>query len=50
MLEAEPLNTLIKNSQLNAYKHNGFWKAMDTLRDNHDLNKLWDNNIAPWKV
>lgn len=50
MLEADPLNNLIKDSQLNAYKHQGFWKAMDTLRDNHDLNKLWVNKKAPWKV
>lgn len=50
MLEADPLNNLIKDSQLNAYKHQGFWKAMDTLRDNHDLNKLWNRKMAPWKV
>lgn len=50
MLEAEPLFNLVKDNQLMAYKHDGFWKAMDTLRDNHDLNKLWDAGRAPWKI
>lgn len=33
-----------------AYKHNGFWQCMDTLRDKIKLEKLWDENKAPWKV
>ncbi len=50
MLEQEPLNNLIDANQLCAYKHSGFWKAMDTLRDNHELNTMWDSNNAPWKL
>lgn len=50
MLEQEPLFNLVQDNQLNAYKHHGFWKAMDTLRDNQELNKLWNNGTAPWKV
>jgi glucose-1-phosphate cytidylyltransferase len=35
---------------MNTYKHYGFWKPMDTLKDNKDLNEMWDKNIAPWKL
>ena len=35
--------------QLHAYKHTGFWKAMDTLNDNKEFNKLWDAGNAPRK-
>lgn len=35
---------------MHAYKHTGFWKPMDTLRDNQELNKLWTEEKAPWKV
>ena len=31
-------------------KHNGFWKPMDSLKDKNDLNKLWNEKKAPWKV
>jgi len=44
------LQTLTKQKQLSAYKHNGFWQCMDTLRDKVYLNKLWQNNNAPWKI
>ena len=43
MWERQPLEDLAKDGQLVAYKHNGFWKCMDTLRDNQDLNTLWDS-------
>ena len=49
MFEAEPMQRIIADGQLHAYKHYGFWRPMDTLKDNSDLNKLWDANQAPWK-
>ena len=48
--EAGPLNALAKNNQLFAYKHNGFWQPMDTLREKNLLNDLWNNGNAPWKT
>jgi glucose-1-phosphate cytidylyltransferase len=36
--------------QLMAYEHDGFWQAMDTLRDKRQLEELWDSGSAPWKV
>ena len=50
VFEKYPLQTLAKNGDLSAFKHTGFWQCMDTLRDKNGLNKLWDENIAPWKV
>jgi len=48
--EKEPLMNLAKEGQLVAYKHEGFWKPMDTLRDKRDLEELWSSGKAPWKV
>ncbi len=48
MWEQEPLANLAANNQMAAYKHTGFWKCMDTLRDKNQLNELWDDQ-APWK-
>jgi len=48
--EKEPLEKLAKESQLSAYKHNGFWNAVDTLRDQNYLENLWNDVKAPWKV
>jgi len=50
VFEQYPLQTLAKNRELSAFKHNGFWQCMDNLRDKIKLNELWDNNKAPWKV
>lgn len=50
MWEQEPLSALAANSQLNAYFHNGFWQPMDTLRDRNQLEKLWSESNAPWKL
>ena len=50
IFEREPLEQLSKDNQLHAFKHNGFWKPMDMLRDKNELEKLWKNNQAPWKV
>jgi glucose-1-phosphate cytidylyltransferase len=48
-LEHEPLAALAKAGELMAYKHSGFWKCMDTYKDNVELNELWSSH-APWKV
>ncbi|MGM1057005.1 MAG: glucose-1-phosphate cytidylyltransferase [Bacteroidota bacterium] len=48
--EQEPLKKLARNNQLMAYKHEGFWQPMDTLRDKIKLEELWNGNEAPWKV
>jgi glucose-1-phosphate cytidylyltransferase len=50
MWEDAPLAALTKQKQLAAYKHTGFWKAMDALRDKIELEKIWDTGNAPWKV
>jgi glucose-1-phosphate cytidylyltransferase len=49
ILEKEPLAGLAREGLLMAYRHEGFWKCMDTYKDNLELNKLWDIG-APWKV
>ena len=48
--EGKPLNTLAQNKQLFAFKHEGFWQPMDTLREKVILNNLWNNGNAPWKI
>lgn len=48
--EQAPLKNLAKDGQLNAFKHDGFWHPMDMLKDKIDLNNLWNENAAPWKV
>ncbi len=48
--EREPLELLAKSNQLKAYKHDGFWQPMDTLRDKTHLEELWQSGQAPWKV
>ncbi len=50
MFEKEPLEHLAKDRELITFKHRGFWKPMDSLKDKKDLNTLWDNNLAPWKI
>lgn len=47
--EREPLEHLAKDGQLVAYKHDGFWKCMDTLRDKETLDFLWNTGQAAWK-
>ena len=49
VLEKTPLETLAKEQQLTAFKHNGFWYPMDTLRDKSHLETLWTSEKAPWK-
>lgn len=48
--EREPLEELARDRQLVAYRHEGFWQCMDTLRDKSLLNHLWETGQAPWKV
>jgi len=48
--EREPLERLTQDQELVAYRHSGFWKAMDTLRDKIELENLWKSNKASWKV
>jgi glucose-1-phosphate cytidylyltransferase len=49
VFEQEPLRNLAKDGKIFTYKHEGFWKPMDSLKDKNDLNKLWDTLKAPWK-
>lgn len=48
--ENEPLERLARDGELQAYRHGGFWQAMDTLRDKNQLEALWAAKAAPWKV
>jgi len=48
--EGPPLETLAADGELVAYRHPGFWHAMDTLRDRNHLEGLWASGRAPWKV
>ena len=50
IFEQAPLQNLAKDGEIFTYKHEGFWKPMDTLRDKQQLQKLWENKQAPWKV
>ena len=50
MLEHAPMDRLVADKQLNAYRHEGFWQPMDTYQENQHLNKLWADGVAPWKV
>jgi glucose-1-phosphate cytidylyltransferase len=48
--EREPLENLARDGMLAAFRHEGFWHPMDTLRDKHVLEDLWESGRAPWKV
>jgi glucose-1-phosphate cytidylyltransferase len=48
--EREPLESLAEDQQLTAYRHDGFWQCMDTLRDVRLLEELWQDGRAPWKI
>ena len=50
VFEKKPLEDLARDGQLMAYKHNGFWKCMDTQRDKMQLEEMWSKGEAPWKV
>ena len=48
--EKEPLSELAHAGRLSAYKHDGFWHPMDTLRDKHILEEYWASGSPPWKI
>lgn len=48
--EREPLEALAREGNLSAYRHEGFWRPMDTLRDKNYLEELWTSGDAPWKI
>tara|TARA_Y100000768_G_scaffold386877_1_gene376384 strand:+ start:2759 stop:3529 length:771 start_codon:yes stop_codon:yes gene_type:complete len=48
--EREPLEKISREKQLSAYKHEGFWYSMDTLRDKNHLENLWNSKNVPWKI
>jgi glucose-1-phosphate cytidylyltransferase len=50
MWENEPMRRLAEEGQLMAYRHEGFWACMDTIRDKRMLNELWQAGNAPWKT
>ena len=50
VLEKTPLERVAKEGELMAYKHEGFWQCMDTVREKEMLEKMWISGQAPWKV
>ena len=50
IFERRPLETIAEHGGLAAYKHHGFWRPMDTLRDKIELDEMWESGTAPWKV
>jgi len=50
MLEREPMERLAAEGRLAAFRHDGFWQPMDTLREKQQLEELWGKGVAPWKV
>ena len=50
IFEQESLMNLAKDGEVHTYKHHDFWMPMDTLRDKHKLNELWNSDKAPWRV
>jgi glucose-1-phosphate cytidylyltransferase len=49
VLEEDPIRRLVANKQIGAFKHEGFWKPMDTQREYLELKAIWDSGAAPWK-
>jgi glucose-1-phosphate cytidylyltransferase len=50
IFERTPLENLARDGQLQAFRHRGFWKPMDTLREKLELQSLWESGSAPWKL
>lgn len=50
MWEDAPMENLTNDNELTAYKHRGYWRCMDALRDKNDLEQAWKTNNAPWKI
>lgn len=49
IFEREPMEKLVEENQLTAFKHDGFWQSMDTIRERQILEEYWKTNNAPWK-
>jgi glucose-1-phosphate cytidylyltransferase len=49
VLEEDPIRRLVADKQIGAFKHEGFWKPMDTQREYLELKAIWDSGAAPWK-
>ena len=49
VFEQKPLEDLVADGELMAFRHNGFWQCMDTLRDKQNLEAIWESGEAPWK-
>jgi len=50
ILEREPLDKVASQGEFRAYRHDGFWKCMDTKRDHEELEKIWKSGSAPWAL
>lgn len=50
VFERGPLEALVRDGRVQAYKYRGFWKCMDIMRDNIELNEMWNSGCAPWKT
>lgn len=50
IFERAPLENIAADGKMISFKHRGFWKPMDILKDNKELNEMWDNGTAPWKI
>ena len=48
--ESVPLQTLARDGELMAFRHDGFWRPMDTLRDRLELEAMWETGHSPWKL
>ena len=44
------MQSLAESGELYTYRHNGFWKCMDTLRDKNELQEMWEQDNPPWKI
>ena len=49
VFEKDSLERIAKDGELMAFRHDGFWQCMDTLRDKEGLEKIWKSGNAPWK-
>lgn len=50
IFERDPMQKIAQNGEMKAYKHEGFWQCMDTIRDKTKLQEMWESNDAPWKL
>lgn len=50
VLEAEPLQRLVRTGQLSVFRHEGFWSCVDTVRDRDEVRSLWESGAAPWSA